>query len=96
MRRRAGGSGLASCVGSTADGERLDTSKLGDVSVTVTARDHAGNQTVVTNTVTVVDETKPTVTIASPPDGAVYARGEHVARGLLVHGRGERLGRRVL
>ena len=73
-----GSSGLASCVGSTADGERLDTSRLGDVSVTVTARDHAGNQTVVTNTVTVVDETKPQVSIASPVDGATYARGEHV------------------
>ncbi len=73
-----GSSGLDSCEGSTADGEQLDTSRLGDVSVTVTARDRAGNQTVVTNTVTVVDETKPQVTIASPADGAVYARGEHV------------------
>ena len=42
-----GGSGLASCVGSVADGAVLDTSQLGDVTVTVTARDHAGNQTVV-------------------------------------------------
>jgi hypothetical protein len=74
-----GSSGLASCVGSNADGDQLDTSRLGDVSVTVTARDRAGNQTVVTNTITVVDETKPQVTIASPVDGAVYARGEKVA-----------------
>ena len=73
-----GGSGLASCVGTTADGDELDTSALGDVSVTVTARDHAGNQRVVTHTVTVVDETDPVATIASPADGAVYERGASV------------------
>ena len=73
-----GGSGLASCVGTTADGETLDTSRLGDVSVTVTARDNAGNQRVVTHTVTVVDDTSPKVTIATPQDGAVYARGASV------------------
>ena len=73
-----GGSGLASCVGTTADGETLDTSRLGDVSVTVTARDNAGNQRVVTHTVTVVDDTSPKVTIATPEDGAVYARGASV------------------
>jgi hypothetical protein len=73
-----GSSGLDSCVGTPADGELLDTSELGDVSVTVTARDHAGNETVVTHTVTVVDETDPEVTIDTPQDGAVYARGEHV------------------
>ncbi len=74
-----GGSGLASCVGTTADDALLDTSELGAVPVTVTARDHAGNRTVVTHTVTVIDETKPEVTLATPPNGAVYDRGEHVA-----------------
>jgi hypothetical protein len=73
-----GSSGLDTCVGTTADGELLDTSDLGDVSVTVTARDHAGNETVVTHTITVVDETDPEVTIDTPQDGAVYSRGEHV------------------
>jgi hypothetical protein len=73
-----GSSGLASCVGSTPDGELLDTSRLGDVTVTVTARDHAGNETVAHSTVTVVDETKPTVTLTTPADGAVYERGEQV------------------
>jgi hypothetical protein len=73
-----GGSGLASCAGTVADGERLDTSQLGEVSVTVTARDEAGNQTVVTSTVTVVDETKPTITLTTPADGAVYGLGEQV------------------
>jgi hypothetical protein len=74
-----GGSGLASCVSTTADGALLDTSRLGEVEVTVTARDNGGNQTSVTHTVTVVDVTKPNVTLTTPVDGAVYDRGEHVA-----------------
>jgi hypothetical protein len=74
-----GSSGLDSCVGTTADGALLDTSELGDVSVTVTARDHAGNEFAVTHTVTVVDKTDPEVTIDSPQDGAVYDREEQVA-----------------
>lgn len=74
-----GSSGLASCVGSTADGALLDTSKLGPVSVTVTARDGAGNQTVAKSTVTVVDQTAPTVSVTTPANGAEYARGAHVA-----------------
>jgi hypothetical protein len=73
-----GGSGLASCVGSVADGALLDTSKLGDVTVTVTARDHAGNETVVRNTVTVVDETKPTISVTTPAAGATYELGAQV------------------
>jgi hypothetical protein len=74
----SGGSGLASCVGSLPDGALLDTSKLGPVSVTVTALDNAGNQTVVTNTLTVVDQTKPTIALTTPADGAVYEMGEQV------------------
>ena len=71
----SGGSGLESCEGSVPDGELLDTSELGDVSVTVTARDNAGNETVVTNTVTVVDETKPTISLTTPAAGATYELG---------------------
>jgi hypothetical protein len=74
----SGGSGLASCVGSVADGALLDTSELGDVTVTVTARDHAGNQTVVKNTVTVVDETKPTISVTTPAAGDTYELGAEV------------------
>ncbi len=70
-----GGSGLASCEGSVADGELLDTSELGEVSVSVTARDNAGNQTVVESTVTVVDETKPTISVTTPAAGATYELG---------------------
>ena len=52
--------GAFSCVGSTADGSFLATSVPGPVSVTVTARDGAGNKTVITHTITVVarDETR--------------------------------------
>ncbi|HEX6583349.1 MAG TPA: PxKF domain-containing protein [Thermoleophilaceae bacterium] len=73
-----GGSGLASCVGSVANGTLLDTSQLGPVSVTVTARDNAGNETVVTNTVTVEDQTKPTITLTTPAADAVYELGQPV------------------
>ncbi len=73
-----GGSGLDSCVGSVADGALLDTSQLGDVTVTVTARDHAGNETVVESTVTVDDETSPTISITAPADGATYELGAQV------------------
>jgi hypothetical protein len=73
-----GGSGLASCVGSIADGALLDTSTLGAKSVTVTARDGAGNQTVVTHTVTVIDETAPSISLTTPVEGAVYTHGEQV------------------
>ena len=91
-----GGSGLASCAGTTADGALLDTSTLGDVSVTVTASDHAGNETVVTHTVTVVDETDPQATIDSPQDGAEYERGAHVAADYSCADEPERLRHRVV
>ncbi len=73
-----GGSGLASCEGSVADGSPLDTSSLGDRSVTVTARDVAGNETVVTHTAHVVDATDPSVSLLSPLHGAVYLLGQDV------------------
>ena len=49
----AGGSGLASCVGTVADGAPLDTSSVGAKSFTVTARDNAGNQAEVVHRYTV-------------------------------------------
>jgi Bacterial pre-peptidase C-terminal domain len=72
-----GGSGLASCVGSVASGTLLDTTQLGPVSVTVTARDNADNETVITNTVTVEDQTKPTITLTAPAAGT-YELGQRV------------------
>ena len=67
-----GGSGLASCEGSVPDGSQLDTSTAGPRTVTVTARDHAGNETVVTHTAQVMDGAAPVITLRTPLDGAVY------------------------
>ena len=41
-------SGLASCVGTVANGANLDTATIGTKTFTVTGTDNAGNQTVVT------------------------------------------------
>ena len=49
-----GGSGLDTCVGTLADGATIDTSNVGEYTFTVTARDHAANETVVTHTYRVV------------------------------------------
>jgi hypothetical protein len=76
-----GGSGLASCVGTVPDGGLLDTSVPGPRSVTVTARDNAGNETSVTHTVSVVtarDSTPPVIELLSPHDGATYLLREEV------------------
>jgi hypothetical protein len=77
----AGGSLLASCVGTVDSGEQLDTSQLGPVSVTVVARDNAGNEASVTHTVTVVepqDRIAPTIKLFAPLDGAVYLLDQEV------------------
>jgi hypothetical protein len=73
-----GGSGLASCVGTVADGQAVDTSTLGKKSFSVTATDAAGNDTTVTHSYTVVDRSAPSITITSPVEGANYAIGEQV------------------
>ena len=49
-----GGSGLASCVGTVADGQAIDTATLGPKTFTVTATDGAGNARVLNRTYTVV------------------------------------------
>lgn len=50
----AGGSGLASCVGTLADGAALDTATVGTGSFTVDAEDHAGNTASLTHHYSVV------------------------------------------
>jgi hypothetical protein len=74
----AEGSGLASCQGSVPDGSPIDTATLGTKSFTVTALDARGNRTSVTHSYRVVDRTPPLVNLHTPPEGAVYARGEEV------------------
>jgi YVTN family beta-propeller protein len=44
-----GGSGLADCVGTVADGDLIDTGTVGSKQFTVTAHDNAGNETTVTH-----------------------------------------------
>jgi hypothetical protein len=73
-----GGSGLASCVGTVADGASIDTATLGQKTFTVTATDAAGNDTTVTHTYNVADRTAPTITVTSPEEGGNYAIGEQV------------------
>ena len=73
-----GGSELASCEGSVPDGATLDTSMLGSQTVTVSARDVAGNETTATATVEVVDQTAPAVELRTPAEDASYALGEEV------------------
>jgi hypothetical protein len=65
----AGGAGVASCVGSTANGSNLDTSTPGTFTLTVTARDAAGNETVATRSYTVI----PAVNTNGNVGGAVGA-----------------------
>jgi hypothetical protein len=64
-----GGAGVASCVGSTANGANLDTSTPGTFTLTVTARDAAGNETVATRSYTVI----PAVNTNGNVGGAVGA-----------------------
>ena len=73
-----GGSGLVSCEGTVADGAALDTSTLGPKTVTVSARDGAGNEATASVTVEVVDLGAPVVNLRTPVDGASYAVGEDV------------------
>ena len=49
-----GGSGLADCVGTVADGDLIDTSTVGSKQSTVTAHDNAGNETTVMHDYSVV------------------------------------------
>jgi hypothetical protein len=56
-------SGVASCVGSPALGANLDTSTPGTFTYSVTARDEAGNETVVTRSYAVIPATNADVPI---------------------------------
>ena len=67
-----------SCVGTVADGAAIDTSTLGERSFIVTATDSAGAQERRTHRYTVVDKTKPSVTVNTPPTGASYVQGQAV------------------
>ena len=73
-----GGSGVASCVGTVADGAAINTATLGSHTFTVNASDNSGNNTSRSVTYTVTDQSPPTITITTPADGAQYGRGSAV------------------
>jgi hypothetical protein len=73
-----GGSGLAACVGTVADGAPINTATLGAHSFTVNAADNAGNTAMTTVNYTVLDVAGPDITISTPVDGATYGRGSTV------------------
>jgi hypothetical protein len=65
------GSGMASCEGSPANGQLLDTTTLGTHTVEVTATDQAGNTTTTSSSYTVVLSGR--VALADTPNPSVYA-----------------------
>jgi lysophospholipase L1-like esterase len=75
----AGGSELASCVGTVDDGAPIDTSTVGDHTFTVVATDGAGNQRTVTRTYRVVDVTPPEIDLRTPAVGATFEHHEEAA-----------------
>jgi lysophospholipase L1-like esterase len=74
----AGGSEVASCVGTVAAGDLIDTSTVGSKSFSVTATDGAGNQRTATRSYTVIDVTPPGITIDSPAADAAFERRAEV------------------
>lgn len=68
-------SAIVSCVGSQPLGSPLDTAQAGPHTVTVTATDYDGRQTVASRSYTVLDITKPHVVFGTPADGATYEQG---------------------
>jgi probable HAF family extracellular repeat protein len=72
-------SGVATCYGSVANGDPLDTTTLGTHWISVISTDNANNSTSVTHAYTVVDVVPPSVTIYAPPANAFYAQGDQVS-----------------
>ena len=78
-----GGSGVATCEGSTASGAALDTSTLGEHTLSVTSTDAVGNHSSASAKYTVVtsDTTPPTISIGSPEDGEIVNQGTKLTAG---------------
>jgi hypothetical protein len=73
-----GGSGIAGCIGTYANGFPLPTGRPGTFTFTVDAFDGAANHGTATVTYRVVDRTPPQITIGSPADGASYLVGDSI------------------
>jgi hypothetical protein len=74
----AGGSGLASCAGTTRAGRPIDTRTLGSHTFTIKATDRSGNTATRTVHYVVRDGTAPTISLTAPAGGAAYVRGSTV------------------
>ncbi|HYM54109.1 MAG TPA: IPT/TIG domain-containing protein, partial [Solirubrobacteraceae bacterium] len=72
-----GGSGVSTCEGSTPSGTVLDTTTLGEHTLTVSSTDAVGNHSSASATYTVVqsDTTPPSISITSPEDGEIVNTG---------------------
>jgi len=75
------GSGLASCDGTVASGDAIETGAAGTYAFSVTATDVAGNSSVTTVHYSVVkpkpaDTTAPDISLEVPQDGAAYMVGD--------------------
>ena len=76
----AGGSGLASCIGSAALGAPIDTATPGEWTFTVTATDRAGNAAVVPRRYQVLAAPAPPAAAVTPPPPPVAARLRYAHR----------------
>ena len=74
-----GGSGIEQCGSTLPQGPPLDTSRIGTFTFQVYAVDNANNVASATATYRIVDRTPPTIAIATPAAGAVYAQNQFVA-----------------
>jgi peptidoglycan/xylan/chitin deacetylase (PgdA/CDA1 family) len=73
--------GVTACTGSVANGAAIALDTLGAHTLSVTARDAAGNVATKQVTYTVKDTTAPTVSISSPTAGATFAWGQSATAG---------------
>ena len=73
----SGGPGISSCTGDVTNGSPIDTSTTGAHTFTVTATSRDG-QTGTTSVSYTVTSASPSVSIASPAQGAFYAVGQRV------------------
>ena len=66
---------VKSCNGPVAKGDTVDSSVAGTKTFKVDAQDQAGNTATKTNTYTILGTSPPSITIASPVDGATFKQG---------------------
>ena len=73
------GGSVQSCTGTSPNGTKLDTSRLGTFTFQVTVVDAAGNASAATASYRIADLTAPSITIRTPADGSAYILDQAVA-----------------